>query len=82
MFHFRSVVRALLPQRLRESIYFYRPYMRNLGVTKGLHAYYQLSHTKNGVVRLAIPQSAMKVTLAGQYLRPAGLQADVLCERQ
>ena len=63
MFNFRSVVRAILPQRTRESIYFCRQYIRNLGVTKGLNAYYQLSHTKNGVVRISIPQSATKVAI-------------------
>ena len=63
MFNFRSVVRALLPQRTRDSIYLYRQYMRNLGVTKGLNAYYQLSHTRNGVVRIAIPQSATKIAI-------------------
>lgn len=63
MLNFRSVVRALLPQQTRKSIYFCRQYMRNFGVAKGLRAYYQLSHTKDGVVRIAIPQSATKIAI-------------------
>lgn len=63
MVNFRSVVRALLPQQTRESIYFCRQYIRNFGVTKGLSAYYQLSYTKDGVVRISIPQSATKIAI-------------------
>jgi hypothetical protein len=61
MFNLRSIVRAILPQRTRESIYFCRQYIRNFGVMKGLNAYYQLSQTKNGVVRISIPQSKTKI---------------------
>jgi hypothetical protein len=63
MLNFRNVVRALLPQQTRESIYFCRQSIRNFGVTKGLSAYYQLSHTKDGVVRISIPQSATKIAI-------------------
>jgi hypothetical protein len=63
MLNFRSVVRALLPQQTRESIYLCRQYIRNFGVAKGLSAYYHLSHTKDGVVRISIPQSATKIAI-------------------
>jgi hypothetical protein len=63
MFNLRSFVRAMLPQRTRERIYQIRLYIRNFGVMKGLNAYYKLSKTKSGVVRISIPQSTTKIAI-------------------
>jgi FkbM family methyltransferase len=63
MFNLRSFVRAVLPQCTRERIYHIRLYIQNFGVMKGLNAYYKLSTTKSGVVKLSIPQSKTKIAI-------------------
>lgn len=63
MLNLRSFIRAILPQGIRERIYHARLYIRNFGVMQGLIAYYKLSKTKRGIVRISIPQSKTKIAL-------------------
>jgi hypothetical protein len=52
MINLRSVVRAMLPEHVRERIYYARLYSQKFGVTKGLTAYYKLLRTKSGIVKM------------------------------
>jgi hypothetical protein len=63
MINLRSVVRALLPEHVRERIYYARLYSQKFGVTKGLTAYYKLLRTKSGIAKISIPQSRTNIAV-------------------
>src|ERR1700674_2609294 len=60
---FKTLIKVILPARVRTKIIVATIYARHFGVTKGLIALYKLSSTKDGNVRISIPQSRSTIIL-------------------